>query len=162
MEASQVSWAEKAELAVADRLAGTLGGVVSPPGPSRLVAKAASSRTTSQVPLVVLSPTWSTPMAAVPRLVLLKVRSGTATPSSQTSTTPVVMFRCSSSACQPGPGATALVVPPSSASLRNPSFPWGVMYRYAPLPVGVSRSRSRVTWEAWLLTSKATRAYASM
>ena len=95
---------------------------------------------------------------------LLNVRSGTATLSSQTSTTLLVLLtnRCSSSTCQPAPGTTELVVPAASASLRNPSFPLDVTYRYPPFPAGVvSRSRSSVSWEPWLYTWNATLAYAS-
>ncbi len=94
----------------------------------------------------------------------VNVSSGTKTPSSQVSTTLPVPFtiRCSSTACQPGPGVTELTVPVASASLRKASRPAGVRYRYPPLPVGMSRSRSRVTCDAWLFTRNAVRAYPSV
>ena len=84
----------------------------------------------------------------VPRSVA-NVRSGMPTPSSHTSTRLVAPFteRCSSRTCQPGPGATVLVVPASCASLRYPSLPVEVTYTYPPVPVGVSRRRSNVTCE---------------
>ena len=155
VDASQVSWTEKDDVAVPLRLPGTLGGVVSPPGPSRLVPKAASSKTTSQVPFDV-SPICSVPIGAVPRFAPLKVRSGTAAPSSHTSTTPLLMERWSSSTCQaPCEGVTGLVVEVPAASL-NWSFPPLVRAMNPPFePPDVSRSRSSVTWEFGPLTLKA-------
>ena len=156
VDASQVSWTEKDDVAVPLRLPGTLGGVVSPPGPSRLVPKAASSKKTSQVPIAV-SPICRVPMGAAPRFAPLNVRSETAAPSSHTSTTPLLMDRWSSSTCQaPCEGVTALVVDVPDASL-NWSFPPLVRAMNPPfVPTDVSRSRRSVTWEFGPLTLKAT------
>ena len=124
---------------------------------------AASSNAMSHVPVAV-SPICMLPIAAVPRLTLtpVKLRPGTAVPSSHTSTAPALMLRCSSSACQPEPGATLLVVTPVALSW-NPSLPVDDRNRYPPpAPVGVSRNRSKVGAVPRLMTSNATRAYASL
>jgi hypothetical protein len=151
-------------VAVAVTFAGVVGGVLSVPGPNRLVPNAASSNTMSHEPLVVVSPICMTWIGELPRSITGNVRPGTAAPSSHTWTElfAPATFRCNSTTCHPDPGVTELVVPVASASLRKPSFPPAVRYTYPPTPFGPSRSRNSVVWLPMLFTANATRAYASV
>ena len=70
-------------------------------------------------------------MGALPRSVAVKVRSGTAAPSSQVSTTLLdpLTWRCSSTTCQPEPGDKLLGVVTFEASLWKASLPPAVTSR---------------------------------
>ena len=100
---------------------GAVGGTVSPDGPRRPVPKAASSTTTSQVPVVAVSPTCSWPMEAAD-VVVAPERVPTGVPSSHTSTSEAAPARVmwSSTACQPAATRTPEVVLVLAASLWKP------------------------------------------
>ena len=128
-EATHESCTAKGEVADGARPVGADGGVLSVLGPRRVVPKAASSRTTSQVP-VAGSPTCSWPMAVAVTAVDAFESPETRTPSSQISTVLAAPLRpmWSSSECQPEPTTAVLDVLTAVASSWKPRNPPAVTY----------------------------------
>ena len=124
VDGAHESWTAKPDVAWAASPVGTVGATVSVLGPSRLVPKAASSRTTSHAPVAV-SPICTWPMAAAVTAVEALDRPAIRTPSSQTSTVLAAPLRprCSSSECQPEPTTVVLDVLTAVASSWKPRKP---------------------------------------